>query len=79
MITEQSVQHAEERRAWARAQHQPSYRERCTPDQEWQRCKTEQLRYKWFYLGRCHSWMQRLGDIGRDMLPWLIALRAFRR
>ena len=51
-----------------RYRYQPPYRTQCVPDQEWQRCKLEQLRYKW---GNYQGWpriMQRLGDCGRKIL-----------
>ena len=48
--------------------YRPLYRLTCLPDAEWQRCKLEQLRYKWGGYKDGTRLMQRLGDWGRKML-----------
>ena len=61
--------------------YQPLYALSCLPDQERQRQKREQLRYRFRYRHAVDlRWrvMQTLGDVGRRIVPYMVAVKGWR-
>jgi hypothetical protein len=54
-----------------------SYALTCLPDRQQQASRLEALRYKWGGYRTMTGVMQRLGDIGRALFPWLAGVRWF--